>query len=145
MPHIHIDLPTVFHFHTEMTVRISDVNYGNHLGHDALISMLHEARVQFLSMLSYSESDVEGCSLIMRDIAVQYTSEAFYGEAISIEVAVAAIAARSFDLVYRMCRVRDRREIARATTCMVFFDYKAKKSITVPPEFIHKIKTEAIP
>ena len=35
-------------FTTTLDVRISDINYGNHLGHDSLISLLHEARMRFL-------------------------------------------------------------------------------------------------
>ena len=35
----------VIHRHP-LTVRVTDMNYGRHLGHDALVSLLHEARMQ---------------------------------------------------------------------------------------------------
>lgn len=28
-------------------VRINDINYGNHVGNDAFVSIIHEARVQW--------------------------------------------------------------------------------------------------
>ncbi len=42
-------------FSATLEVRISDINYGNHLGHDSLVSLLHEARVRFLRHLGYTE------------------------------------------------------------------------------------------
>lgn len=39
----------VFVFATRMQVRITDINGAGHLGNDALISMLSEARARFLA------------------------------------------------------------------------------------------------
>jgi acyl-CoA thioesterase FadM len=36
-------------FSTEIAVRITDINYGNHVGNDAFVRILHEARVQWLT------------------------------------------------------------------------------------------------
>ena len=52
-------------------VRITDINYGNHLGNDALISIVHEARVQWLKINNYTELQVDGVGLIMSDLAVE--------------------------------------------------------------------------
>ena len=60
MPRIKIELPEIFIFKTEISIRITDINYGGHLGNDSLLSIIHEARVRFLKHLDYSESDVEG-------------------------------------------------------------------------------------
>ena len=35
-------------------VRIGDINYGNHLGNDAFVSIIHEARVQWLRQNNYT-------------------------------------------------------------------------------------------
>ena len=42
---LHPDSP----FISTQTVRIADINYGNHLGHDRLVSLLHQARVEALA------------------------------------------------------------------------------------------------
>ena len=44
-------------FRTELPVRITDVNYGQHVGNDALLGLLHEARLQYLRQLAFSEQD----------------------------------------------------------------------------------------
>ena len=48
MPRVIVELPKKFIFSTDIAVRISDINYGGHLGHDSIISLIHEARVRFL-------------------------------------------------------------------------------------------------
>ena len=48
MPKTKIILPERFTFTTEVPIRITDLNYGGHVGNDAVLSILHEIRVQFL-------------------------------------------------------------------------------------------------
>ncbi len=80
MARIKIELPEKFLFRTEIPVRITDINYGGHLGNDSLLSIIHEARLRFLNHLGYSESNVEEVGIIMIDSAIQYKSEGFYGD-----------------------------------------------------------------
>jgi 4-hydroxybenzoyl-CoA thioesterase len=135
MPRIRIDIPEVAHFSTDIPIRISDINYGNHLGHDAVLSLAHEARVRFLAMLGFSELDVDGAGLIMADAAVMYRSEAFYGETLRVDVSVATLEGAGLTLLYRMSVAPQGREVARVQTGMVFFDYEKKRPVPVPPAF----------
>ena len=65
-------MPERYLFSTEIPVRITDLNYGRHLGNDALLSIIHEARVRFLSHFNYTESDIEGVGSMMADVAIIY-------------------------------------------------------------------------
>ena len=56
------DFPEVFHT-VELPVRITDINYGQHLGNDRLFALLHEARIQFLSQWGFSEIDAGGAGV----------------------------------------------------------------------------------
>ena len=47
MARVKLTLPDACHFHTEVAVRIGDINYGGHLGNDAVLSLAHEARLQY--------------------------------------------------------------------------------------------------
>ena len=47
MARVKIEFPETTLFTHELSVRITDLNYGNHLAHDSLISLLHEARAPF--------------------------------------------------------------------------------------------------
>jgi YbgC/YbaW family acyl-CoA thioester hydrolase len=116
-------------------VRISDINYGNHLGNDALISIVHEARVQWLKQNNYSEMDIEGVGLIMSDIAVAYKQEAFYGDILKINISTDEITKISFELFYNIVNQQNKL-IAKAKTGMVCYDYKNKKVAALPEKFI---------
>ena len=48
MSRIKLALPDRWTFSTELPVRISDINYGGHLGNDAVLALAQEARVRFL-------------------------------------------------------------------------------------------------
>ena len=72
MARIHLNLPAHFPFCAELRVRITDVNYGGHMGNDALLGLLHEARVQFLAHYGLSELDIGGLGIIMADSVIVY-------------------------------------------------------------------------
>lgn len=63
-----------------MVVRIRDINCANHLGNDALLSLIHEARVQFLMHYGLKESDIGGAGIIMTDRVIVYLPQAFCGD-----------------------------------------------------------------
>ena len=88
MARVRIELPEKLPFATELPVRITDINYGGHLGNDALLSLLHEARVRFLVQHGFIEANIDGCGLLMVDAAIAYRKEVFYGETLRIEVGV---------------------------------------------------------
>jgi len=138
MPRIKLELPDKFQFRTQIPVRITDLNYGNHLANDALLSIMHEARVRFLAHLGYTETDIDGCGIIMGDAVIIYKSQAFYGDILSIDVAVSDISKKSCDLYYRISAVPERL-IATAKTLIVFFDYQQQKPVPVPAAFLAKI------
>ena len=115
-------------------VRITDINYGNHVGNDSLVAILHEARVQWLKSLAYTELDVEGAGLIMSELAVEYISESFYGDVLKISVASGEISRVGFELYYLLetSRGGEHITVAKAKTGMVCYDYTLKKVVAVP-------------
>jgi YbgC/YbaW family acyl-CoA thioester hydrolase len=115
-------------------VRITDINYGNHLGNDALVSIIHEARVQWLKSNNYTEKEIEGTGLIMSDLAIEYIKEAFYGDVLQIKISSSEISRVSFDLYYTVQTNRNEKTIliAKAKTGMVCYDYIEKKVVAVP-------------
>ncbi|MBN2430156.1 MAG: thioesterase family protein [Acidobacteria bacterium] len=135
MARIRIHLPSEFPFRTELTVRISDINYGGHLGNDAVLSLVHEARLRFFATHGLSEMDVGGCGIIMVDTAVEYRGEGFHGDRLLVEVGVGDVSAKGCDVLYRVSRPADGLEIARAKTGIVFYDYERRKVVRMPPAF----------
>jgi len=135
MARINIKLPDKFAYSTQIKLRISDINYGGHLAHDSILSITHEARVRFLVSLGYTEENIEGPGLILSDAALVYKSEAFYGQTILVEIAVTDFSKYGCDLIYKLSDKKNLKEIARAKTGIVFFDYKKREICRVPKKF----------
>jgi len=136
MARIQIELPATFPFATEIPVRITDINYGNHLGNDSLLSLLHEARLQFLKQLGNSEVDVGGCGIMTVDVAISYRKEVFYGDTLRIEVGVADLQRSGCDFVYRVTKAGTGELVAEAKTSTIFFDYQKRKITRAPEKFV---------
>jgi acyl-CoA thioester hydrolase len=130
-----LDLPEKFDFSIEMPIRISDINAGNHLAASAILPMAHDARMRFMMHYGFTESNVDGCGVIMADSVTVYKSQGFYGQTLKIEIAVSDFTKKSCDFLYRITDRDTGTEIARLKTCMVFFDYKKQKSVDVPAKF----------
>ena len=135
MARIKLDLPERFPFSTELRVRITDVNYGGHMGNDALLGLLHEARVRFLTHYGLSELNIYGAGIIMADSVIVYKSEAFPGERLELAVTVTDFNRYGCDFVYRVTEKASGREVARAKTGIVFFDYQQRAIQKVPQPF----------
>ncbi len=71
MERIKLNIPPIFFFSTCLTIRITDLNYGGHVGNDSFLSLIHDARLQFLKYHDYSELDFAGTGLIMADAAIE--------------------------------------------------------------------------
>lgn len=137
MSRIKLKLPEAqqFIFTTNIEPRISDINYGNHLGHDHLITLLHEVRLRFLKRNGFSELDVAGTSIIMADLAIMYKAEVTYGEELTVDIALLDPSRAGCTLFYLVRKKMDGKEVARATTGIAFFDYNKKKITRIPPTF----------
>lgn len=142
MPRLKIELPEKFSFEAVIPIRITDLNYGNHVGNDTIISILHEARVQYLQHFGYGELDFAGVGLIMSDVAIEFKSEIFYGEKIIASIQVGEFSKFAFDVYYKLEKENNSKRIpvAIAKTGMVCYDYSTKKIVSVPGEVIKNLR-----
>jgi acyl-CoA thioester hydrolase len=135
MARTRLDLPASFPFSTELALRISDINYGGHLGNDAVLSIIHEARVQFLRHFGHSELDIDGAAIMMTDAVILYRSEGFYGDTLTIDVAAVDMQSAVCDIVYRLTNKTTGAEVVRAKTGIVFIDPVKRKMTAIPEKF----------
>lgn len=142
MARIKVAIPAHTHFEATIPVRITDLNYGNHLGNDALLSILHEARMQLLGHFGWSELSIGGAGMIMADVAIEYKGEGFYGDVLSIKLAFDDVSKYGFDITYHVVNQQGK-EVARAKTGMLCFDYQNRKLMALPDEVKAKIETKA--
>lgn len=141
MARIQIDCPEQFSFHCTIPVRITDINYGSHAGNDAILGMVHEARMQYLQSLGYTELSFAGCGLIMSDAALQFKQELFYGETVEVSVQSTELGRIGFDLVYKLEKTVDGKKVtvAIAKTGMICYNYQLKKPVSIPAEAAAKL------
>ena len=142
MARIKVELPEQFTFSTTISVRITDLNYGNHVGNDTVLSILHEARVQYFQKFGFAELDFAGTGLIMSDVSIEFKNEIFYGEKIIASVAAGEFSKAMFDVFYKLEKETSRQTrilVAVAKTAMVCYDYSRKKIVPIPAEARNKL------
>lgn len=141
MARIHIDLPEKFIFSTDLPVRVSDLNYGNHLGNDSILTLMQEARALFYKQLGFvSEVQIDGSiGQVVADAALVYKAEAFFGDILRIELAAANSHKFGFDLLYKITSTGSGKEIARGKTGIVCFDYSIRKLAPMPETLRQKV------
>ncbi len=142
MARIKIEIPATSMASFTIPVRITDINYGNHVGNDAFVALIHEARMQWLNQYGYTELAIEGIGLIMSDLAVEFKNESLYGDMVEVNICVGEISRVSFELYYQVSTKRNEEMIllANAKTGMVCYDYGAKKVVAVPEQLIPILK-----
>ncbi len=136
MPRIKLTEQSHYEFHHKLTVRVTDLNYGAHLGNDALVSLVHEARAHLFWTLGCSEVDLgDGkTGLIMGDLVVNFMQEGFLFDDIVIDSHVGEISRRGFRIFHRMTKAGQL--FALAETGIIAFDYKARRVSPLPEEFL---------
>ncbi len=142
MARISIELPETFSFATELPVRVTDLNYGNHVGNDNMLSLMHEARLQFYRKLGFKdELSFEGSvGQVISDAALVYKAEAFLGDVLICEIVTADFNKYGFDLLYRLTNKATGKEVARGKTGIVCFDYDKRKVASIPKNLEMSLK-----
>jgi acyl-CoA thioesterase FadM len=136
MARIDIEMTGKFVFETILEVRMADINTANHLGHDAFVSLMNEARVKFLAHLGVPMPGVEETGLIIADLAVSYKSQAFYQDRLRFEIGAGEFNKYGCDIFYRATNMKTGDLVGLAKTGIVFFDYSKNKVTNIPHSFV---------
>lgn len=145
MGRVKLELPERFEFSTEIPIRIGDINYGGHLGNDAVLALVHEARVRFLEAHGFTELDSGGSGFIMVDAVIVYRSQGYHGQTVVVEVTVGDFSRAGCDFFYRLCDKETGGEVVRAKTGIAFFDYERRRPVAVPERFRAAFEPEGLP
>ena len=142
MARVELTLPDKFIFETQLTVRASDLNYGNHVGNDRILTLMQEARVLFYQSLGFKNemSFEDSIGHVIADAVVVYKSEAFLADVLRIEIAIADLSKYGFDVYYRIVNQHNK-EVAQGKTGVVCFDFEKRKVAPVPGKLLEKLKT----
>lgn len=126
-----------YEFAHSLTIRATDINYAGHLGNEALLGLIHEARSHLMKTLGFQTvlSGPERIGLIIADLAVNFRAEAYAHQQLVIDSQIGEIGEKSFRLFHRVRR--EEQIIALVETGLVAYDYQAGQVVALPVEFIN--------
>ncbi|WP_075881570.1 acyl-CoA thioesterase [Vreelandella massiliensis] len=133
MERVKLDFPAeaLIHRHP-LAVRVTDMNYGRHLGHDALVSLLHEARLQAFLALDLPEWDMAGYPSVVADLTVQYQSEAHCPDRLVVETAVPILRGKALTVYHRVRKQDSDQVVATARLNVLLIDPALGRPVAVP-------------
>ncbi|WP_221798360.1 acyl-CoA thioesterase [Oceanobacter mangrovi] len=145
MARVKLELPETLDFSVDLDIRVSDINYGNHLGNDRMVSLLHEARLRYLRHFDFAELDIDGLGLMVTDLVVVFRAESFIGEVLTFDIGLTDFNKYGCDVVYRVSNKDNGKLVAEAKTGIVFFDYGARKLGRIPALFYQRCAPDQTP
>jgi acyl-CoA thioesterase FadM len=140
VPRIKLDPQDRYQHIYETAIEVTDLNYGNHMGNDAMVGIIHRARVHFLHQLSASENDLgDGkTGILLTDLIVNYKGEGFLFDKLIVESSIGELRPKGFRMFHRIVTEQNRL-IALAETGIVAFNYHKREVVRVPESFVSKI------
>lgn len=140
MAHVKLTEQPEYEFHYRATVRYRDINFGGHLGNDALVALLNEAGLHVFRTLGFLEGQLgEGKTYVaMADLTVNYRAEAFMFDELEIDTHVGKPEKKGFTVFHRVRKDND--IVALAELGLVSFDYASHKVAPMPEVFLRSLK-----
>jgi len=135
MPRVKISMPEQFLFTMQHPVGISELNYARHISSVAMVHILHEARLQFLASLGFTEANIFGLGMMVTDMAVDYRSESFANDLLIIDVGVERFNRYGCEICYQITNAALDRVVCNAKTGVVFFDFDKHEIALIPRAF----------
>ncbi len=135
MARVELQLPEQFYFTTTLTVRMTDLNTGGHVGNDQMISLLSEARYRFFCHYGMDEFSRIGKGIIITDLVTTYKSESFAQDNLKFEVGLMDFNKYGADVIFRVTKHPTGQLVVLAKQGFVFFDHQARKVTSMPEQF----------
>ena len=140
VPRIRLLEQPAYEFHYDLVVRVSQLDYGHHLGRDSIIGMAHEARAFMFHSLGVEENNLgdDRTGVIIGDLAVSYHGEAGLFDTLRIDTHIGVPGRSNFRVFQRI--MHEGRLIALVETGTIAFDYAARAIVPIPDVFRKALK-----
>lgn len=126
-------------FSTEIAVTIDQVNYAGHVGVDAYLSIVHEARMRWLKLHGLSEVNLgDNIGYVITKAAMRYKAQSFYGDILIVECACGNLQKKTVDFYYKVIKRDSGKLAAIGETTHAFIDPKSGRITNPPKEFVDK-------
>ena len=120
----------VFVFETVMRVRNTEIDVGQHLTLESLISLLAEARARFLYSKGIKDINAECQGLIVSNLQLNIINRVRAREELLFEVGIEHISDKDGEMAIKVTRMYDGSLVAKARKSFVQYDYRSNRSIS---------------
>jgi acyl-CoA thioester hydrolase len=126
-------------FSTEIAVTIDQVNYAGHVGVDAYLAIVHEARIRWLKLHGLSEVNLgDNIGYLILKASMRYKALSFHGDILIVECTCGNLQKKTVDFYYKVIKRDSGKVAAIGETTHAFFDPKLGKIASPPKEFVDK-------
>jgi acyl-CoA thioester hydrolase len=126
-------MPPSYPFHLTIEVTFRDLDAMGHVNHAVYLTYMETARTRYLMDLLALKSPHD-MPVILAEISCTYHSPAVFAERLVVGVNISRFGRKSFDMHYDI-HSEDGRPVATGKTIMVWYDYSAGTTITIPDAF----------
>ncbi|MBN2801519.1 MAG: thioesterase family protein [Deltaproteobacteria bacterium] len=142
MPKVKLQKIESYRFKTSEKIRVSDLNYGGHLGYDKILALIHNSRLELFKNWGVTELDLgDGkTGIVATDSIVNYLGEGFLHDTLTIEIEPVEAGSLSFRLAHNITRTSDGSPVALAEVGFIGFDYKTRSPSRLPKMFCDFLK-----
>ena len=120
-------------------VRFRDCDMMGHVNNAVFFTYLEQTRVVFAERSEFRR-ELGGVGLIVARVECDFKTPVLFGEVVDVGMRVASIGRSSFALEYEIAKVGDGTLAAQAKSVQVVFDYKAGRSVEIPPGLRAKLE-----
>lgn len=120
----------VFVFETVMRVRNTEIDVGQHLTLESLISLFAEARARFLYSKGIKDINAECQGLIVSNLQLNIINRVRAREELLFEVGIEHISDKDGEMAIKVTRMYDGSLVAKARKSFIQYDYRSNRSIS---------------
>lgn len=130
-----------FRFYHPVEVRYADIDAQRHVNNVVFFTYMETARAAYLRRLGlWDGKEFLDIGIILVKAECDYLLPIRYGTALRVGVRTDRIGTKSLTFLYTIEAVETEQEMARGKTISVAYDYRALRSIAVPPTWREAIE-----
>ncbi|MFI4956551.1 MAG: acyl-CoA thioesterase [Gammaproteobacteria bacterium] len=123
-------------YFVDQIVRVTDLNYGNHVGVSQMSGMAHQARFAYLNSMGLSESDIGGVAIMVLESTICMKAESFLGDLLRFYVEFQRVSkSQCVCNVFVFNLVKDVL-VATVEDKIIAYDYQRRRPSALPETFI---------
>ena len=127
---------TDFHFYHLIEVRYGDLDPQGHVNNAKFLTYMEQGRVFYFKQLKLWEGgSFLNFGIILADVQITFRKIIQFGDPVRVGVRTSHIGNKSMTTEYRIEDGRDSSEFATGTSVLVAYDYKNKRSVTIPEDW----------